>query len=42
VVTCYIGNGVVLSPQALIEEMDELERVGADVAARLRISEACP
>jgi len=41
-VTCYIGNGVVLSPRALIEEMDELERAGADVAARLRISEACP
>ena len=41
-VTCYIGNGVVLSPQALIKEMDELERAGADVAARLRISEAAP
>src|SRR5438874_4867914 len=41
-VTCYIGNGVVLSPQALIEEIDELVRAGADVGARLRISEACP
>ena len=41
-VTCYIGNGVVLSPQALIEEMDELERAGVEVAARLRVSEACP
>ena len=41
-VTCYIGNGVVLSPQALVEEIDELVRAGADVAARLRISEACP
>jgi len=41
-VTCYIGNGVVLSPQALISEMDELERAGADIAGRLRISEACP
>src|SRR5881628_3735430 len=41
-VTCYIGNGVVLSPQALIEEIDELVRAGADIAARLRISEACP
>jgi len=41
-VTCYIGNGVVLSPKALVDEMDELERAGADVAARLRISEACP
>src|SRR5206468_678675 len=24
-VHCYIGNGVVLSPQALVQEMDELE-----------------
>lgn len=41
-VTCYIGNGVVLSPQALASEMDELEAAGVDVAARLQISEACP
>lgn len=41
-VTCYIGNGVVLSPQALVQEMDELERAGVEVAERLRISEACP
>ena len=41
-VTCYIGNGVVLSPKALIDEMDELERAGVEVAARLRVSEACP
>jgi adenylosuccinate synthase len=41
-VTCYIGNGVVLSPQALIDEMDMLEAVGVDVPGRLRVSEACP
>jgi adenylosuccinate synthase len=41
-VACYIGNGVVLSPEALLAEMDELEAAGVDVAARLRISEACP
>ena len=41
-VDCYIGNGVVLSPQALIEEMDELEGAGVEVARKLRISEACP
>ena len=41
-VDCYIGNGVVLSPQALVQEMDELEAAGVPVAARLRISEACP
>jgi len=41
-VDCYIGNGVVLSPKALVEEMNELEAAGVPVAARLRISEACP
>jgi adenylosuccinate synthase len=41
-VACYIGNGVVLSPQALLEEVDALEAAGADVASRLKISEACP
>ena len=41
-VNCYIGNGVVLSPQALMDEIDELEGAGVDVKSRLRISEACP
>ncbi len=41
-VVCYIGNGVVLSPQALLEEIDMLEKAGIDVYQRLRISEACP
>ncbi len=41
-VTCFIGNGVVLSPKALFEEIAELERGGIDVMKRLRISEACP
>src|SRR5207342_714147 len=41
-VQCYIGNGVVLSPQALVQEMDELEAAGVKVAEQLRISEACP
>jgi len=41
-VACYIGNGVVLSPQALLEEVDALENAGTDVASRLKISEACP
>ncbi len=41
-VECYIGNGVVLSPQALVQEMDELEAAGVALAGRLRISEACP
>ncbi|MBZ1349531.1 adenylosuccinate synthase [Alcaligenaceae bacterium LF4-65] len=41
-VTCYIGNGVVLSPEALLKEIAELEAAGLDVRSRLKISEACP
>ena len=42
-VDCFIGNGVVVSPHALVEEMDELEAAGVrGVVARLSISEACP
>jgi adenylosuccinate synthase len=41
-VACYIGNGVVISPQALLDEVDMLEQAGVDVRGRLRISEACP
>ena len=41
-VKCYIGNGVVVSPRALIDEIAELEKAGLDVVSRLRISEACP
>jgi adenylosuccinate synthase len=41
-VTCFIGNGVVLSPKALFEEIGELQRAGIDAPSRLRISEACP
>ncbi|MDN5843736.1 MAG: adenylosuccinate synthase [Alcaligenaceae bacterium] len=41
-VTCYIGNGVVLSPEALLAEISELEAAGLDVRSRLQISEACP
>lgn len=40
-VTCFIGNGVVLSPAALMQEIDELEAAGVDVRSRLRISNAC-
>ena len=41
-VACLIGNGVVVSPQALMEEISMLE--GRDVPARerLTISAACP
>ncbi len=41
-VTCFIGNGVVLSPEALLQEIDELTAAGLDVVNRLRISQACP
>ena len=41
-VSCYIGNGVVLSPTALMQEIAELESVGVNVRSRLKISDACP
>ncbi len=40
-VMCYIGNGVVLSPEALLTEMSKLEQKGVPVKERLRISAAC-
>ncbi|MBV1871972.1 MAG: adenylosuccinate synthase [Gammaproteobacteria bacterium] len=41
-VICLIGNGVVLSPEALLKEMKELEDKGVPVRERLRISHSCP
>jgi adenylosuccinate synthase len=41
-VAVYIGNGVVLSPQALLQEIGELETAGLQVRNRLKISPACP
>jgi adenylosuccinate synthase len=38
-VTCLIGNGVVIDPQALFAEVEELARNGITVDGRLRISE---
>ncbi len=40
-VLCMIGNGVVLSPNALMEEIEFLEKAGVSVRNRLLISEAC-
>ena len=40
-VECVIGNGVVLSPQALLEEINELESKEVAVTPRLKISDAC-
>src|SRR3990172_4921434 len=41
-VSCLIGKGVVLSPQALFEEIAMLEGNGVPARERLKISEACP
>ncbi len=40
-VQCLIGNGVVLSPEALLTEIKILEEAGIPVRSRLLISEAC-
>ncbi|MCK5725213.1 MAG: adenylosuccinate synthase [Thiotrichaceae bacterium] len=40
-VDCMIGNGVVLAPDALLEELDMLEAEGIPAQKRLKISEAC-
>ncbi len=39
---CLIGNGVVLSPAALRQEIGELESSGVEVRSRLRVSPATP
>ena len=41
-VECLIGNGVVLSAEALLKEITELEARGVPVRERLTISPACP
>lgn len=41
-VLCLIGNGVVLSPEALLHEIANLESQGVPVRERLRLSPACP
>ncbi|MDN4502091.1 adenylosuccinate synthase [Alteromonadaceae bacterium BrNp21-10] len=41
-VKCIIGNGVVLSPEALMTEIKMLEDRGVPAKERLFISEACP
>ena len=41
-VECLIGNGVVLAPDALQEEIELLEKQGIPVKERLRLSRACP
>lgn len=41
-VICLIGNGVVVSPEALLKEIGELEEKNVPVRERLRLSPACP
>ncbi|MEW7998460.1 MAG: adenylosuccinate synthase [Candidatus Thiodiazotropha endolucinida] len=41
-VRCLIGNGVVLAPDALLEEIDTLEQNGVPASSRMGISESCP
>jgi len=41
-VAVFIGNGVVVSPSALLQEIGELESAGVVVRTRLAISPACP
>jgi len=41
-VRCLIGNGVVLSPEALLKEIEHLEAKGVPARERITISESCP
>ena len=41
-VVCLIGSGVVLSPEALLKEIDQLEASGIPASERIIISESCP
>ena len=41
-VTCVIGNGVVLAPDALLKEIKMLEERGINVRQRLKVSGSCP
>jgi adenylosuccinate synthase len=41
-VKCLIGNGVVLSPEALLKEIKQLEDSGIPARDRIVISESCP
>ena len=41
-VRCFIGNGVVVSPSALLHEIDHLRKSGAELESRLHVSSLCP
>ena len=41
-VECLIGNGVVVSPSAVLDEISQLEAKGVKVRERMTLSPACP
>lgn len=41
-VRCFIGNGVVVSPSALLHEIDHLRKFGVEPEPRLHVSALCP
>jgi adenylosuccinate synthase len=41
-VACYIGNGVVVDPAHMLQEIARIEALGIEVRSRLFLSEACP
>ena len=41
-VRCMIGQGVVVSPHAIVKDFDEIESIGLDPRERLVISPHCP
>src|ERR1700750_857042 len=41
-ISCVIGNGVVVDPQALFAEIDEIEKAGLAIGKRLMISRKAP
>lgn len=40
--TCYIANGVVVDPRALLDEIEKLEKTGLKVFDRIKVSNNCP
>ena len=41
-VRCFIGNGVVVAPSALLHEIDQLRNLGVELESRLHVSGLCP
>lgn len=41
-VRCFIGNGVVVAPSALLQEIDSLHQLGIELKSRICVSALCP